>query len=60
MKTKQAKEYIEECKNEDGSYSLTQLADLVIWAYDRGWSEGIEDYREELCSTEEIEFIRSR
>ena len=60
MKSKDAKEYVEECRNDDGSLDTDELIELILWSYDKGWSEGIEDYREEYCSTEENEFYRTR
>lgn len=48
MKSQDAIQFIEECRNEDGTLDESKLADLVIWAYDQGWSLGIQDYREEI------------
>lgn len=53
MKLSDAKSYIEETMDERGLFDVYELSELILWAYDKGWSEGIEDYREEHDSTEE-------
>jgi hypothetical protein len=60
MKLKDAKELIDECKDKDGMLVEAELESLIVWAYDKGWTEGIEDYREEKDPTEEQEFYRTR
>lgn len=53
MKIEDAKEYIrDEITKKDGDL-VQNLAELLVWAYDKGWSEGIEDYREDQDSTAE-------
>lgn len=47
MKTTAAKQYIEDCRNEDGTLNEQQLVELIEWTYDQGWAAGIEDYMEE-------------
>jgi hypothetical protein len=60
MKSQDAKEYIEDCRKPDKTLDEQELIDLVIWAYDKGWSEGIADYREEQDPTECQEWRESR
>jgi hypothetical protein len=48
MKSQDALQFIEECRNDDETLDESKLADLIIWAYDQGWSLGIQDYREEI------------
>jgi hypothetical protein len=48
MKFKDAEEYIEDCRKEDGSLDESELINLVLWAYDRGYSESREHFREEV------------
>jgi hypothetical protein len=45
MKTKEAEKLLDECKLIAGEYSDGELVNLILWAYDKGWSEGIEDYK---------------
>ncbi len=45
MKTAEAIEYIKDIMDETDT-RIQELADLLIWAYDEGWMEGREDYRE--------------
>jgi hypothetical protein len=60
MKIKDAKEYIEDYRLENGSLNEQGIADLIVWAYDQGWVEGREDYREEQDPTDEQEWRKSR
>ena len=60
MKAANAREYIEDCRKPDGTLDEKELISLVLWAYDQGWSDGIDDYREEQDSTEEQEWRSSR
>ena len=60
MKLDEAKEYIAECRKDNGLLAVQELAELILWAYDKGWSEGIEDYREEKFLTEEDTFRKTR
>jgi|GEM_PF-6232038 hypothetical protein len=46
MKTTEAIEHIQEIISNNG-LDIDDLAALVIWAYDKGWAEGREDYIEE-------------
>ena len=39
---------------------MPELADLVLWAYNKGWTDGVDDYRENKNRTEEQEFYKSR
>lgn len=47
MKLTDAKQYVEECLREIGVYDTQELEELVLWTYDKGWEEGIEDYKKE-------------
>lgn len=47
-------------RNYMGKIRTRDLVDLIIWAYDKGWEEGREDYREEQDSTEKQEWRRTR
>jgi len=60
MKYDEAREYIEDCRNEDGTYNKDELESLIIWAYDKGKMEGVEEYREEYCTTDETEWYKTR
>ena len=55
MNREDARQYLLDCirDNED-------VLDLIVWAYDTGWKEGIEDYREEQDPTEEQEWRKTR
>ena len=52
MKSQEAREYVEEILEASSKTTLDELTDLVIWAYDQGWVEGREDYKEEQDPTE--------
>jgi len=64
MENKDIKQYIRDViADSDSGLSQLQekeLGDLIIWAYDKGWQEGIEDYREEQDPTEHQEWRNSR
>lgn len=60
MKFKEALEYLNDLKKEDGSYIEDELVSLIIDAYDSGYRQSIEDSKEEDYSTEEREFNKSR
>lgn len=47
MKTKEAKQHIQDYRNDDGSLDEQGIAELLTWAYDKGWVEGREDLMEE-------------
>jgi hypothetical protein len=47
MKSKEARELIELCRNDDGYLDKDEIEDLVIWAYDKGWTEAIKELVEE-------------
>jgi len=47
MKEELAKEYIEDCKNEDGTFDEKQLIEVLQWAYDHGFVKGYEECRED-------------
>ena len=48
MKIADAKKHAKEFINTEWTDKIEELADLILWAYDKGWSEGIEDYLEEI------------
>jgi hypothetical protein len=48
MKMKDARERIEECRDESGKLDIEELAEIILWAYDEGWVNGREDLREDL------------
>jgi hypothetical protein len=58
MDREDAKEYIKDILSDMNHEE--ELIKLVIWAYDKGWEEGIEDYREEQDPTEEQVWRASR
>lgn len=47
MKSKEARELIESCRNDDGYLDKDEIQSLIIWAYDKGWTEALEDLAEE-------------
>ena len=47
MKTKEARQHIEDYRNDDGSLDEAGIADLLTWAYDKGWTEALEDLAKE-------------
>jgi hypothetical protein len=46
MKSDDAMEYLVEIMGETDS-RLQELCDLLVWAYDTGWTDGLGDYHEE-------------
>ena len=60
MKIECAKECLEENRKENGQLDESGLAELIIWAYDQGYEDATEDYRENKNPTEEMEYIKSR
>jgi hypothetical protein len=48
MNTKEAKKYIELHRKPHGSLDEEGIIDLIIWAYDKGWTEGVKDFEEDL------------
>ena len=60
MKTNEAITAIKEILPRDLHWLAEPLADLTIWAYDKGWTEGREDYREEQDPTEGQVWRQSR
>ena len=60
MKIKDALTAIKEILPAELHWLADPLADLTIWAYDKGWSDGIDDYREEIDPTEEQVWRHSR
>lgn len=44
MNTKEAKKYIELHRRPHGNLDEEGIIDLIIWAYDKGWTEGVDDY----------------
>lgn len=47
MNTKETKHHIEVYRDENGKLDEAGIADLLTWAYDKGWVEGREDLMEE-------------
>lgn len=60
MKIEEAQEYVYEITDELMPGYNKKLVNLVMWAYDQGWSESREELREEQHSTEQQEWERSR
>ncbi len=64
MENKDIKQHIRDVIGESDSglspLQEKELGDLIIWAYDKGWQEGREDYREEQDPTEEQVWRKSR
>ncbi len=52
MKFSDAKEYMEECRQDDGTLNEDELENLIIWAYDKG----CEETRKDLMKLLEEEF----
>lgn len=46
MKTQDALDYLKEIMPENVNWPIDELCDLIIWAYDKGWEEGISDHEE--------------
>ena len=58
MKTKEARQHIEDYRNDDGSLDEAGIADLLTWAYDKGWTEALEDLAKENELSKKIDIIR--
>jgi hypothetical protein len=46
MRTSEAIEYLKDIM-EETDIRIQEIADLLTWAYDKGWTDGLEDYHEE-------------
>lgn len=60
MNIEDTKAYIDEYTDENGKMDINHARQLLIWAYDKGSVEGIEDYREEQDPTEHQTWKNSR
>ena len=60
MNRQEAVELVFDTMDENGIMLESKVIDLVLEAYDRGWSEGREDLREEDDPTEYHVFRESR
>jgi hypothetical protein len=47
MKTENAMEYLVQIMGETDK-RLSELCDLLLWTYDKGWTDGREDHCEEI------------
>lgn len=56
MKTEEAQMLIKEIIPEYHTLQIESLTNLLLWAFDKGWEEGIEDFKEEQNRIQNLGF----
>lgn len=44
----------------DTGGNIEKLSELILWAYEKGWAERMEEIKEELSPADEQEFLKTR